>query len=81
MKLERTNGLQRWLPAAQRIEIEPERLGQLKHGNPEVILGRNEQRILVRKGDLRLENVESRNSARFESILLILQLALEQIHR
>ena len=66
------NGFQRRLAGPFRLEIEAEGLGELEQGNSVIILGRNQERILVRKRNLRLENVEPGHRTGFETILLIL---------
>ena len=64
--------------ASIRIEIEPERFRELKLRDAIIILRADQERILVRKRDLRLEHVETRHGAGFEPVLLILQLTLEK---
>ena len=63
------------------IEIEAEGFRELKLRDPIIILRADQERILVGKGDLRLEDVEPRDGTGLEPVLLILQLALEEVHR
>src|SRR5436190_1267807 len=60
------------------IEIETQRFRELKLRDAVLVLGGDQNRVLVRERDLRLQNVEARNRARLKSVLLILQLALQE---
>src|SRR6202011_68656 len=65
--------------ATERIEIEPERFGQDQLRDAEIISRGDQLRDLIGKRDLGLEDVESRNGPGFETVLLILQLAFQQL--
>ena len=79
--LQLTDRFQRRLAGALRREIEAEGLRELEQGNAVIILRRDQERILVGKRDLRLEDVKARHRPGFKTILLILQLALEKLDR
>jgi hypothetical protein len=80
-KLQLPDRFQRRAVTAARIEIEPERFRELELRDAVIVLGRDQERILVRKRHLRLEDVEAGHRAGLESILLILKLALEEVDR
>src|SRR6478609_8040306 len=81
MVFQLSHGLQRRAFAARGIEIEAECFCELKLRDLVIILGGDENRILVGERDLRLQNVESRHRARIKAVLLILQLALQKFDR
>ena len=71
----------RGIAATPRIEIESNGARELQLRDAVVITRADQVRVLIRKRDLRLQHIETRDGAGFESVLLILQLALEQVNR
>ena len=67
--------------AAVRIEIETQCFGELELRDAVIIFCGDQFRILIRKSDLRLEDVKTRHGSRLKTILLVLQLTLQQLHR
>ncbi len=72
------DNFQRRIFPAQRIEIEADGLGQLQLRDSIVVLRGDQLRNLIVESDFRLQDIEPRNRSRFEAVLLILQLALQQ---
>ena len=76
-----TTGAQRRSNFAPRLEIETKRFGQLQYRDTVIVLRGNQLWDLVIELDLRLENIEPRNGAGFKTVLLIFQLAVQQVNR